>query len=134
MLIVIFFLVYLSADVCQFYTVLEDYDRDVKNQTGYIKCDDNLKSGWYRFLNISGITMPTTCPPLGTCGTLYPGWLKGDHPTVDEGEVRRSVCFSKRLDCCYRKAYSIWVKNCSSFYVYRLVRTLCPYRYCFTYN
>ena len=88
--------------MCQFHTVLEDYDRDVKNQTlpGYAKCDHNLNSGWYRFLNISGITMPTECPPRYTCGTLYPGWLKGDHPTVDEGEVKRAVCFSKGLGRC----------------------------------
>ena len=133
-LIVIFFLVYLSADVCQFYTVLEDYDRDVKNQTGYIKCDNNLNSGWYRFLNISGITMPTTCSPRYTCSTLYPGWLMGDHPTVDEGEVIRTVCFCNGLDLYCKRTSTIKVKNCSSFYVYHLVRTSCPYRYCFTYN
>ena len=133
-LIVIFFLVYLSADVCQFYTVLEDYDKDVKNQTGYIKCDNNLNSGWYRFLNISGITMPTTCSPRYTCSTLYPGWLMGDHPTVDEGEVIRTVCFCNGLDLYCKRTSTIKVKNCSSFYVYHLVRTSCPYRYCFTYN
>ena len=135
-LIVSIFLVYLSADVCQFHTVLEDYDRDVKNRTvpGYAKCDHNLNIGWYRFLNISGITMPTACPPRYTCGTLYPGWLTGDHPTVDEGEVRRAVCFSNGLGWCCKKTSSIRVKNCSSFYVYYLVPTQCPYRYCFTYN
>ena len=136
-LIVSFFLAYLSADVCQFHTVLEDYDRDVKNQTlsGHVKCDHNLNSGWYRFLNISGITMPTTCPPLYTCGTRCPGWLRGDHPTVDEGEVMRTVCFSKRLGRCCEVVFFIRVKNCSSFYVYRLLPLdKCPYRYCFTYN
>ena len=129
-------MVYLSADVCQFYTVLEDYDRDVKNQTlsGYGKCDLNLNANWYLFLNISGISMPTTCPPLDTCGTLYPGWLEGDHPTVDEGKVKRAVCFSKGLGRCCKKRSFIRVKNCSSFYVYYLVPTPCPYRYCFTYN
>ena len=136
-LIVSFFLVYLSADVCQFHTVLEDYDRDVKNRIvlGYAKCDHNLNIGWYRFLNISGITMPTACPPRYTCGTLHPGWLTGDHPTVDEGEVQRTVCFSKGLGRCCEEASFIEVKNCSSFYVYRLSPSAkCPYRYCFTYN
>ena len=127
-------MVYLSADVCQFYTVLEDYDRDVKNQNGYTKCDDNLNYGWYRFLHISGITMLTTCPLRYGCGTKYPGCLKGDHPTVDEREVRRAVCFSKYLGWYCKRTSSIWVKNCSSFYVYYLVPTRCPYRYCFTYN
>ena len=114
----------------QFHTVLEDYDRDVKYRTPpeYVKCDYNLTSGWYRFLNISGITMPTTCPPLYSCSTKFPGWLKGDHPTVDEGEVKRTVCFSEGSGWCCEEASLIWVKNCSSFYVYHLPSLAkCPY-------
>ena len=131
-----FFLVYLSADVCQFHSVLEDYDRDINYQTplGDEKCDDNLNSGWYRFLNISGITMPTTCPPRHRCGTRFPGWLSGDHPTVEDGEVSRTVCFTSRpYGCCYYSRRII-VRNCTSFYVYLLVRTRYNYRFCFTYN
>nr|XP_058951787.1 fibrillin-1-like [Pocillopora verrucosa] len=93
-----------NADVCQFHSVLEDYDRDINYQTppGNEKCDNNLNYGWYRFLNISGITMPTTCPPPDTCGTTFPGWLSGDHPTVEDGEVSRTVCFTGRsYECCY---------------------------------
>ena len=131
-----FFLVNLSADVCQFHSVLEDYDRDIKYRTppGHEKCDINLNYGWYRFLNISGITMQTTCPPPFTCGTTSPGWLTGDHPTVEDGEVSRTVCFSSRsYECCYYSR-NIMVRNCTSFYVYLLVPTRCNYRFCFTYN
>ena len=131
-----FFLVNLSADVCQFHSVLEDYDRDINYQTppGHEKFDNNLNYGWYRFLNISGITMPTTCPPRLTCGTAYPGWLKSDHPTVEEGEVSRTVCFSRHSSLCCYYSYNIWVRNCTSFYVYRLIPTRFPGRFCFTYN
>ena len=131
-----FFLVNLSADVCQFHSVLEDYDRDINYQTppGNEKCDNNLNYGWYRFLNISGITMPTTCPPPFTCGTTSPGWLSGNHPTVEEGEVSRIVCFTRRPNMCCRDSHKIRVRNCTSFYVYRLIPTRCNFRFCFTYN
>ena len=130
------FLVNLSADVCQFHSVLEDYDRDINYQTppGNEKCDNNLNYGWYRFLNISGITMPTTCPPPFTCGTRLPGWLSGDHPTVEEGEVSRTVCFTRHPNMCCRDSYKIRVRNCTSFYVYLLRPTRCNFRFCFTYN
>ena len=131
-----FFLVNLSADVCQFHSVLEDYDRDINYQTPprNEKCDNNLNYGWYRFLNISGITMPTTCPPRDTCGTTFPGWLNGDHPTVEDGEVSRTVCFTRSLRRCCSSSHNIRVRNCTSFYVYFLVPTRCNYRFCFTYN
>ena len=131
-----FFLVNLSADVCQFHSVLEDYDRDINYQTppGHEKCDNNLNYGWYRFLNISGITMPTTCPPPFTCGTTSPGWLTGDHPTVEDGEVSRRVCFTRSSSLCCYYSYNIRVRNCTSFYVYLLIPTRYNYRFCFTYN
>ena len=133
---IFFFLVNLSADVCQFHSVLEDYDRDINYQTppGHEKFDNNLNYGWYRFLNISGITMPTTCPPPYTCGTISPGWLKGDHPTVEDGEVIRRVCFARHSSRCCRYSHSIKVRNCTSFYVYHLISTRYNCRFCFTYN
>ncbi|XP_058943681.2 uromodulin isoform X1 [Pocillopora verrucosa] len=124
-----------KADVCQLHTVLHDDDRDVSHHDLYkTECDQNLNADWYRFLDIPGITMPTECPHDNTCGTTFPGWLNGDHPTVDEGEVKGTVCFSKGSNRCCEETSFIRVKNCSSFYVYYLVPTKCPYRYCFTYN
>lgn len=98
-----------KVDICQVHTVLQDDDRDVRKQSSQnAKCDKNLKTGWYRFLNIPGITMATECPQVtGTCGTTYPGWFDGDHPTVDEGEVERTVCFRKGLS---RYCQASWVK------------------------
>lgn len=46
--------------------------------------------------------MPTKCPHRGSCGTLIPGWLVGDHPSVKEGEVGRAICFSRNMfQCCF---------------------------------
>ena len=100
--------------------------------TGKILCDNKLKKGWYRFEGDAGTKMPTTCVHKGKCGTSYPGWLNGIHPTVADGEVIREVYFHAYLSCCsYRRI--IRVKNCSSYYVYRLDRTPgCDLRYCGT--
>ena len=100
--------------------------------TGEILCDIKLKKGWYRFEGDAGTRMPTTCLNQGKCGTTFPGWLKGAHPTVADGEVGRVVCFGDFSVCCrYRK--QIRVKNCSTYYVYKLGGTPgCNMRYCGT--
>ena len=63
--------------------------------------------------------MPTTCPPVRRCGTHAPGWIKGQHPSVADGEVTREVCYHWTNNCC-RWKNNIKVKNCGAFYVYEL--------------
>ena len=74
--------------------------------------------------------MPTTCPPVRRCGTHAPGWIKGHHPSVADGEVTREVCYHWTNDCC-RWKNNIKVKNCGAFFVYELQKTpVCSLRYC----
>ena len=122
-----------SVDPCQLHTVLHDEDRDIEDVGGY-ECDSQLNAGWYRFLNKTGIRMPTTCPPTDRrCGTTWPGWLEGVHPTVEDGIVARTVYFRRRRNCKELAAHNIEVKNCSSFFVYHLRPTSrCSYRYCYS--
>ena len=127
----IVFYILLLVDVCQIHKVLEDKDRDVNYVAQSAECDRNLQPGWYRFLNVPGIRMPTECPPKGRCGTKFPGWLKSAHPTVDDGVVKGEICFHTNSGCCTPSTF-IKVKNCSSFYVYNLLKTSCPNRYCYT--
>ena len=76
--------------------------------------------------------MPTTRVPAYRCGTDWSGWLNAAHPTVEEGEVRRTVCFSDRSNGC-QDAGTIFVKNCGSYFIYRLEKTYrCASRYCST--
>jgi len=101
--------------------------------TGKNLCDNELEKGWYRFEGDAGTRMPTTCVDKDKCGTRFPGWLNGIHPTVADGEVDCEVCFSAfSPDCCYYRKY-IRVKNGSSYYVYKLGGTpSCDLRYCGT--
>jgi len=121
-------------DVChwQKYQNLCDAERKydyVRTEDG--RCDRTL-NGWYRFQGAAGTKMVTTCQPLGRCDAAFPIWLSGGHPTVAEGKVRRKVCIHKSGDCCYNWFY-IQVKNCSSYYIYKLGEPAdCPARYCST--
>lgn len=45
--------------------------------------------------------------------------MLGRHPSVVEGVVRRFACFSQKQQCCVYSV-SMRVRNCSSFYVYKL--------------
>ena len=74
--------------------------------------------------------MADRCVPRLHCGTLYPGWLSGAHPTAAQGVVTRRVCFSSSSNCC-NWFNNIRLKNCGAYFVYELPRTpICPARYC----
>ena len=109
------------ADPCYHYKNLSDANRKISYATpiNLELCDYQLPSGWYRFVGAAGTKMPTTRVPPYRCGTDWPGWLNGAHPTVEDGEIRRIVCFSNRYSGC-RYEKGIYVKNCLSYYIYKL--------------
>ena len=122
------------ADPCYNYRNLSEANRKSSYVTphGLMLCDNSLPEGWYRFVGAAGTKMPTTRVPAYRCGTDWSGWLDGPHPTVDDGAVSRKVCFSDRSFGC-RHSSTILVKNCGSFFIYKLVQTFrCPSRYCGT--
>ena len=121
---------FLAASECNQYKILNDSDRHNDFGRGDRKCDKNLTEDWYRFSAGAGTSIPTHCLPHHRCGTNLPGWMDGAHPTVDEGVVSRKVCFGGFGKCCYHNIM-INVRNCSSFFVYRLKPIqVCASRYC----
>ena len=122
------------ADPCYHNKNLSDATRKISYLTpsGSELCDSQLPSGWYRFVGAAGTKMPTTRVPAYKCGADWSGWLNGAHPTVEDGEVKRTVCFSDRSTGC-KYAINISVKNCSSYYIYQLFKPpSCPMRFCST--
>jgi len=111
-----------EVDGCTNYTVLSEADRAQGNaESPYNKGDNSLVTGWYRFQGAAGYRMPNKCVLRYRCGTKHPVWLNGTHPTVAEGVVTRTVCYSDS-GCCW-STNIIKVKNCGSYYVYELQRT-----------
>ena len=94
-------------------------------------CDSQLPEGWYRFVGDAGTKMPTTRVPAYRCGTYWSGWLDGAHPTVEDGKVPKNVCFSDRSSG-FKYSATISVKNCKSYFIYKLHPTSCFLRYCGT--
>ena len=109
-------------DGCRNYSVLSEADRaqgNVYQSDQDRRSDDELVTDWYRFQGAAGDRMPDKCVLRFRCGTKHPGWLNGTHPTIANGVVTRTVCFSGKANCCSWHN-TIEVKNCSSFYVYKL--------------
>ena len=120
------------------YKTLNSSDRHLSNdKSPYNRCDRQLSEGWYRFEDPAGNRMPTECTTIYRCGKSSPGWIDVNYtplPGEDDGEKGGiKVCFPSPSDCCDKSTY-ISVKNCGSYYVYRLSGTPagCPKRYCGT--
>ena len=127
-------LFHLLADPCYNYQNLSDSTRnsDFTADFDVVLCDDQLPEGWYRFVGAAGTKMPTARVPAFRCGTHWSGWLDGTQPTMEEGEVLRTVCFSDRSAGC-KFSSKTSVKNCGSYFIYHLQHvTNCASRYCGT--
>ena len=122
------------ADPCYHYKNLTGARRKITYETphGLELCDSHLPGGWYRFVGAAGTKMPTTRVPAHRCGTDWSGWFYGAHPTAENGEVFRMVCFSDRHDGC-QHSVKISVKKCGSYFIYNLFQPQgCASRYCGT--
>ena len=130
---------------CQNYKVLSNGTRYINYTDGtYSMCDSSLASGWYRFMGNAGRKLldynPGLQPNTFGCKTHAAGWLNGQHPSVADGEVSRTVCFiwwqnnnigDPILNCKW--STTIKILNCGSYFVYYLVPTpTCWLRYCGT--
>ena len=126
-------ILYADEDVCSSNTTFDSAGRNVTSPYQSL-CDSSLADEWYRLIGDAGSYLPESCPQpqSDVCGTSFPGWLNGIHPTTSEGVVTRQACFSSSTSCC---AYSttIEIKNCGNFYVYKLAPVpACFSRYCVT--
>lgn len=117
---------------CVSYSVFNQADRHWTSTGLGTFCDQDVitEPGWYRFMGSAGIFMPNSCLGDAKCNTEMPGWVNGSHPSVAEGNVTRTVCFGLPRSCCSATT-EIEIRNCSGFYVYKLVEVpSCPMRYC----
>ncbi|XP_078382693.1 uromodulin-like [Oculina patagonica] len=118
------------APECLNYQTLTEANRKVTSKSGKHICDRPIGPGWFRFQGDAGTKMSTTCPDKYYCDTHAPGWINGEHPTVEEGKVTRQVCFHWYSNCCHWST-NIEVRNCGAYYVYYLKDTpFCTLRYC----
>lgn len=124
-----------SSDGCKYYQILSDPTRAHSYRDWYTnRCDSHL-NGWYRFMGRAGNRMQNSCSygrsGHNKCGSRFQGWLLNSHPSYHEGEVYRTVCFSRDNSCYCNYKKAIKVKNCGNFYVYWLDGTpTCNLRYC----
>ena len=128
---------YSSIDGCKNYHNLSSHDRSVDHSDwSSYRCDMFLY-GWYRFTGQSGRTLVNSCPAgwsksSSSCGTFYKGWLKDQFaPSIEDGVVNRTVCFSTHGSCTCTLRREIKMRNCGGFLVYYFDAVpTCNARYC----
>ncbi|XP_016139813.1 uncharacterized protein [Sinocyclocheilus grahami] len=126
-------------DPCYNYTVLDNPWRANNNTYPSARIYDSTVSwsGWYRlFINNMSAHIPDTCVEKYSCSTNITLWIRGGHPTVEDGVVTRDVCGNWENYCCFFGSFPINVKACpNSYYVYKLVRpTIYHAAYCAVIN
>jgi len=72
--------------------------------------------GWYRITGEAGTKLIESQVDINHCGTKFGGWLSGGHPTVEQGEVSRTINFNNYPDFTNQAK----VINCGTHYVYHL--------------
>ena len=126
---------------CEQYWTIDDSTRRYDFRSGKTKSDNYLPEGWYRFIIAKQLS--TSCTyPSGYCDASNQGSLQGSHSSVEDGVVSRKVCFGyyqsgfsygqRRQNTCCKISTYIKVRNCGSFYVYKLKPTSYNSRYCTT--
>ncbi|XP_038618733.1 uromodulin-like [Tachyglossus aculeatus] len=120
----------LCFDPCQNYTVLDEPWRSSSFQGDGSNCDSK-KSGWYRFMGKGGVRISETCVPINRCNTAAPMWLRGRHPSSEEGIMNLTACAHWSENCCLWKT-DVLVKACpGDYYVYKLGEPpVCSLGYC----
>lgn len=108
----------------------------VHNQQSAQNDGDIDNRAWYRFVSQATgtpVQLPDSCTEPWTCGTQASGWLRGGHPSMEEGLVHRNVCFSWNDNCCFAEVQAL-VRHCYGYYVYKLQPTALEFkvkaRYC----
>uniref|UniRef100_A0A7M6DLQ9 Uncharacterized protein n=1 Tax=Clytia hemisphaerica TaxID=252671 RepID=A0A7M6DLQ9_9CNID len=136
-----------SSDPCQNY-ILDNDPENWKRSTGNIissnttdkYCDrQGWQQGWRRFVSGAGTMIPTQCPPAFACGTDYPMWLNGAHPTTINAEATIPLCLRVSATQCCQNVGTINVKKCAAdtsgvgdFFVYNLPAAPgCHMAYCY---
>ena len=86
----------------------------------YQKMDTSPYRGWFRFTGVGHNRITKVQQEYMSCGTQYPGWLNGEHPSAEEGVVRRIVSFTTAASTYTSTTSEIFIKNCGDFVVYNI--------------
>ena len=108
---------------CTSYKIINEQTRSVSNkiESSHALCDKGIltSESWVRFTGSGGKAIPNNPPQAHHCGPNSPGWIRGAHPAVAEGVVRRKLCYRHNANECEFDSYEISIRNCGSFFVYK---------------
>ncbi|XP_061167173.1 uncharacterized protein LOC133176015 [Saccostrea echinata] len=121
----------MDDDPCDAAIIRPPFEPEIRAENciynSYQYCDRYITPGWHRF-NEDMLNHP---PSLLSCGAVYPSWLNGSLPTMENEVVHRKVCKVGFESPCVKEV-TIRIKHCGSFNAYCLpALDACSERYCF---
>ena len=136
----IFLISFIAHQECYEYKTLSYSDRredaNAKDKT-FSGCDEHLSTiVWYRVVDSAGRQIANSCiDRKSSCSTQYMGWINGRLPSVEDGVVKRQLCFASGDKCCVNTV-TIKIRNCKEYFVYQFPRKVatCPSKYCTVYK
>ena len=112
---------------CKHYQLLTEETRIASYKRKVNDHCDRYFDKWYRFWGEAGNRMLEKCPRVDNqlvfyCGAYYHGWLNATNPVPLDGTVNRTMCFSDITTCNCKQsiAKTIQMRNCGSYFVYKL--------------
>ena len=120
------------------YRNLDDPLRDLRKERAgpNVLCDANLTRAWYRFtLQGEPAELPGSCPEVNKCGSSSTIWLPRANVIKIGQQVEMKACVTWTVEqtrfCCFW-TFSIFVRHCGDFKVYRLQKPTesCSTLYC----
>ncbi|CAF1559683.1 unnamed protein product, partial [Rotaria sordida] len=112
---------------CTSYNTINDATR-LATYTASTCCTcDSGYNGWYRMTGSSGSQLVTSPVTIGSCGSNYPSWWNGTHPSTVGATASGTQCVNYSGYLCYSSysLTSILATNCNGYYVYYLQPLTC---------
>ncbi|KAL3847610.1 hypothetical protein ACJMK2_018513 [Sinanodonta woodiana] len=91
--------------------------------------DDIIIDGWYSLVAGSRLASNASGLKIGSCGTLFPIWLNGTHPTLTGEKSTVTACMKTYFDEC-DSLFPVQIINCGSHYNYYLKNTPANSAFC----
>ena len=109
--------------MCASPVIIDDITRRPENHVVASDMDDAIiqPEKWYAFNAGPAAAIPESCVSSGSCGGTTSGWIDHVTPSITDGVVDVTMCFSSITQCCSDQT-NVLVRRCHGYVVYKFYK------------